>query len=237
MKPRTLVRLEELGELKKSKTSLALEPVTFWFVALCVNQLRYRQPHPSVLPTKSLYALTHLARYMRCLYQSFPFVHSNSSSLGLQHTKIPIIPLSPVIIQSQIFSSVTYFETPSNLSIYNSYVTVHNMLFILWGTVRPPNKPIVGAPPLVDGWRLLFNTRPGLIYGLHLFITRSDGNCINSVTSGKKTEECPFSPVSVCLPNTASGNKLKWPQWPSGQSLATDPEVPGSIPGATKFAA
>jgi hypothetical protein len=37
------VRLEELGQLKKS-TSSGLEPATFWLVAYCLNQLRYCVP-------------------------------------------------------------------------------------------------------------------------------------------------------------------------------------------------
>jgi hypothetical protein len=41
--PRTLVRLEGLGKLKKS-TSLGLNPETFWLSAQCLNQLCYHMP-------------------------------------------------------------------------------------------------------------------------------------------------------------------------------------------------
>jgi hypothetical protein len=42
--PRTIVRLEGLGQLKKKSTSLELEPATFRLVAQYLNQLRYRVP-------------------------------------------------------------------------------------------------------------------------------------------------------------------------------------------------
>jgi hypothetical protein len=41
---RDIVRLEGLGELKDPMTSSGIEPETFWLVALCLNQLRYRVP-------------------------------------------------------------------------------------------------------------------------------------------------------------------------------------------------
>jgi hypothetical protein len=40
---RAIVRLEGLGQLKKS-TSSGLEPATFRLVAECLSQLRYRMP-------------------------------------------------------------------------------------------------------------------------------------------------------------------------------------------------
>jgi hypothetical protein len=38
------VRLEGLGQLKNPMTSSGIEPATFWLVAECLNQLRYRVP-------------------------------------------------------------------------------------------------------------------------------------------------------------------------------------------------
>jgi hypothetical protein len=43
--PRAIVQLVELGQLKNLVTSSEIEPATFWPVALCVNELRYRVPH------------------------------------------------------------------------------------------------------------------------------------------------------------------------------------------------
>jgi hypothetical protein len=38
------VRLDELGQFKNPMTSSEIEPATFWLVAQCLNQLRYRVP-------------------------------------------------------------------------------------------------------------------------------------------------------------------------------------------------
>jgi hypothetical protein len=57
--PRAIVRLDELGKLKKF-TSSGTWTVTFWPVAQCLNQLRYRVPlnsqnFPSImLPTQDM---------------------------------------------------------------------------------------------------------------------------------------------------------------------------------------
>jgi hypothetical protein len=37
--------LEELGQLKYPVTTLGIEPVPFWLVAYCFNQLCYSIPH------------------------------------------------------------------------------------------------------------------------------------------------------------------------------------------------
>jgi hypothetical protein len=39
-----MVQLEELGQLKNPLTFSGIKPVTFWFVAFCLNQLRYHMP-------------------------------------------------------------------------------------------------------------------------------------------------------------------------------------------------
>jgi hypothetical protein len=41
---RVIVWLEELGQLKNQVISLGLEPLTFWLVAYCLNQLHYHVP-------------------------------------------------------------------------------------------------------------------------------------------------------------------------------------------------
>jgi hypothetical protein len=38
----SIVRLEGLGQLKNPMTPSEIEPATFWLVAQCLNQLRYR---------------------------------------------------------------------------------------------------------------------------------------------------------------------------------------------------
>jgi hypothetical protein len=43
--PRSIVWLEGLGQLKNPMTSSGIEPIIFWLVAECLNQLRYRMPH------------------------------------------------------------------------------------------------------------------------------------------------------------------------------------------------
>jgi hypothetical protein len=43
--PRSIVWLEWLGQMKNPETSSGIEPVSSRFVALCLNQLRYRMPH------------------------------------------------------------------------------------------------------------------------------------------------------------------------------------------------
>jgi hypothetical protein len=40
------MRLEGLGQLKNPMTSSAIELMALWFVAYCLNQLRYRVPPP-----------------------------------------------------------------------------------------------------------------------------------------------------------------------------------------------
>jgi hypothetical protein len=40
--PRAIMRLEGLDQLKNPMTSLGIEHTTFWLVAYCLNQLRYR---------------------------------------------------------------------------------------------------------------------------------------------------------------------------------------------------
>jgi hypothetical protein len=49
-----VVRLEGLGQLKNS-TTLGLEPATFWLVAYCLNQLRYRVPLRKECNKKKIY--------------------------------------------------------------------------------------------------------------------------------------------------------------------------------------
>lgn len=44
LNPRTVVRLEGLGQLRDPITSPVIEPVTFWLVSWCISPLRYRVP-------------------------------------------------------------------------------------------------------------------------------------------------------------------------------------------------
>jgi hypothetical protein len=53
---RAIVRLEGLGQLKNPMTSSGIKPVTFWLVAQCRNQLRYRVP-PYKIRTSIKYIL------------------------------------------------------------------------------------------------------------------------------------------------------------------------------------
>jgi hypothetical protein len=46
--PRTIVRMEGLGQLKNPMTSSGIQPMTFRLVAWCINQLRYRVPLKNV---------------------------------------------------------------------------------------------------------------------------------------------------------------------------------------------
>jgi hypothetical protein len=54
------VRLERLGKLKKS-TSWGFHPATFWLVAWCLNQLRYRMP--PCINVICVYMCTHTEAY------------------------------------------------------------------------------------------------------------------------------------------------------------------------------
>jgi hypothetical protein len=51
--PRTILRLERLGQLKNPMTSSEVEPATFRLVAYCLNQLLYRVPQSLVYRYKN----------------------------------------------------------------------------------------------------------------------------------------------------------------------------------------
>jgi hypothetical protein len=43
------VRLEGLGQLKNPVASSGFDPATYWLVAFCLNQIRYRVPHELII--------------------------------------------------------------------------------------------------------------------------------------------------------------------------------------------
>jgi hypothetical protein len=48
-RPRIIVRLDGLDQLKNPMTSTGIEPATFRLLAQCLNQLRYRVPPTEIL--------------------------------------------------------------------------------------------------------------------------------------------------------------------------------------------
>jgi hypothetical protein len=54
------MRLERLGLLENAMTSAGIESTTFWLVAYCFNQLRYRVP-------KKVYLYFHETEQQYCL--------------------------------------------------------------------------------------------------------------------------------------------------------------------------
>jgi hypothetical protein len=71
--PRTIERLEGLGQFKKS-TSSVFDPATFRLVAQCLNQLRYRVPPFSVLGHRIS------SNFCNSRYLAMCWPHSSASS-------------------------------------------------------------------------------------------------------------------------------------------------------------
>jgi hypothetical protein len=86
---------------------------------------------------------------------------------------------------------------------------------------------------LAQRWRsnVAFNWRYRTFWHMHELILRSAPDCISFYTWLLRCI-VPFTIIIVCLFPLLS--KIP-PLWSSGQFLATDPEVPGLIPGATRF--
>jgi hypothetical protein len=100
--PRTIVRMEGLGQFRSPMTSSGFDPATFQLVAQCLNQLRYRVPplylrailietsHPCLGVPGNLFfpgfqIKSHVSTLIHVCVLHFPFISSPWWRL-LQHT-------------------------------------------------------------------------------------------------------------------------------------------------------